>query len=189
MNLKSSFKMIGLQPAVSLGKAGAQSPPGRLLPAISLRGLGAAAGRARSEGDVFDKKSAVIGLVIFAVVVLVGFMWTLKPNLASLRLLEKDFEFSVAAPKVEDVPRIREPIRDVLREPTSDEPPDNAEMIETIEMPNIQISTAPVVVRDPQVVIKSSNLGIDTPKIDVTCTELEIPEAPAEISVVSETPT
>jgi hypothetical protein len=62
-------------------------------------------------------------------------------------------------------------------------------MIETIEMPNIQISTAPVEVRDPQVVIKSGNLTIETPKIDVSGTDVEIPDAPAEISVVSETPT
>ncbi len=166
------------------GAVGAPSTASARLSALTLDGIGASVAAAGQDTAIFDKRAVIIGVGIAILLAIVGCMWTLKANLTNQKMVEKDFEFSVAQPKVEDVPQIREPIREILQERTMEEQTDNSDQLET---PNIQISTAPVEVREAQMVIRSPNVSIDTPVIDVSGTELEIQDAPMEIAAVADT--
>lgn len=178
---RSAPARSGVQPPAAEASQGNASRP---LSAIAGGGIGASLSAVSQDTPVFDKRSVVIGLLIFALLVMGGFTWTLKTTMTPPKPVEKDFEFSVAEPKVEDLPKLREPIRDVLKEKTWEEQSDQT--TDLIEAPNIQVSTAPVEVQDAQMVIRSPNVSIDTPVIDVSGTEMEIQDAPAEISVMGE---
>lgn len=130
------------------------------------------------DTQMFDKRAVMIGLLISALVFLGMAIWKLAPNTDMLKKSD-EFEFKVAEHKIEDV-KLRDPIRDILKE-TPEEIPE----LEETETPNIQISTQPEVVVE-QAVIQSKNIQIDTPQIDVTATELDIQDAPLEISQTSE---
>lgn len=155
-----------------------------VLPALAFAGVGSTVMRVRWGSELFDRRAVIYGLLVAGLVLMIAFVWTLAPNLSSLRKVERDFEFAVAEPKIEEF-KLNEPIRDIMKETSVME---TMERVEQVEAPNIQVSTAPTEVKVEQMVIKSENISMETPKIDVGATETEIQDAPLDIAVVSDTP-
>jgi len=134
------------------------------------------------DESIIDKRAVTIGLALSAALVVLGLAWKLTTAATSQRKPE-EFKFSVDEPKTEEF-KVNDPVRDIIKER-----PENEEKVEEIkdERPNIQISTNPVDVPVPQEVVQSKNLDVATPKIDVAGSVTDVPDAPLEISQVSET--
>jgi hypothetical protein len=170
-DLHIRYEATYVRPTASSVPAGA---PGEPTPAAVDHGGPPLHEQMGPDTQMFDKRAVMIGLLISALVFLGMAIWKLAPNTDMLKKSD-EFEFKVAEHKIEDV-KLRDPIRDILKE-TPEEIPE----LEDTETPNIQISTQPEVVVE-QAVIQTKNIQIDTPQIDVTATELDIQDAPLEIS-------
>ena len=150
----------------------ATSPPPRV--SFQKRGV---------ENTVFDKRAMGVGLLVCALLFLLAVVWRFAAKTDSLKKAE-EFQFSVAEHVVEEF-QLRDPVRDIVKER-----PDNlAEAVLTEEKPNIQITTAPRETPVVQEVIQSRNVEINTPRIEVSATSVDIQDAPLEISMVSDTVT
>ncbi len=144
------------------------------------------------EDSIFDKRALMIGGGIFAALVFAAMLWRIAVNKDNVLKKPAEFEFSVQEHAVEEF-KIREVQRDILQERLADAPA----TLETIsadkrdERPDIHITTNPerVGMTQAQEVIQSTNVQIDTPKIDVGGTEAGIADAPQEISQVTDTAT
>ncbi len=126
---------------------------------------------------IIDKRAVVVGLAIGASLLVIAILWKLAPNPNAFGVLQ-EFEFTVAEPDLEDF-ELEDPIRDIINER-----PEEQEM-QDVETPNIQIAVTPTEVVE-QDIVKSSNLQIDAPEIDVMADEIEIQDTPLEISETSE---
>ena len=126
---------------------------------------------------IVDRKAVLAGVIISAGLLVFAILWKLAPNPNVLGELQ-DFEFTVAEPDTDEF-ELEDPIREIIKER-----PEEQEMQE-VEAPNIQIATVPTEVVE-QDIVKSINVQIDAPEIDVLSDEIEIQDTPFEISETSE---
>lgn len=142
------------------------------------------------EDNIFDKRALLIGGAIFGAVVLVAALWRIAVKNDGVLKKPAEFEFSVQEHAIEEF-KIREVQRDIIQERSSDAPPavDALAANQRDERPDIHVTTNPdrVGMTQPQEVVQSSNVQIETPKIEVGGTEAGIADAPQEISQVSDT--
>jgi hypothetical protein len=127
-----------------------------------------------ADTPVFDKRAVLAGLAVSALLLLVAGIWKLAPH-ADLLKRQEEFEFKVVEPNVEDF-TLKDPIRDILKE----RPEQMPETVQDVETPDIQLSTAPEPVIE-QAIVQTRNVEIETPKIEVTATEMDIQDAPLDI--------
>jgi len=137
-----------------------------------------------ADTQIIDRRAILMGLVVSAVFLLAAIAWRITPSAAVLSRAIEEFVFEVTEPKVEDY-QIKEPIRDIMTE-RKEEMGEQAEKVDAFDTPDIQVSTAPQSVPVEQSVIQSKNVDIATPKIEVAATELNVQDAPLEISRVSD---
>lgn len=130
--------------------------------------------------QIIDRRAVVIGLVLCGVVLAGTVYWKLTPDSGALRKQE-EFQFSLAEPDIEKF-RIEDPVRELIQE-RPEEAPDVAE---EFEMPDIQITTEPVDVQVEQAVVRSPEISIDAPLVDLMSDEPSFEDAPLEISEVSD---
>lgn len=136
----------------------------------------------RGEEDViFDKRAAILGLIVCACLAAFAVIWKLTPTIAETLKRSEEFQFSVTEHQVEDF-KLKDPMVDIMKERIQETP----ETIEEIEAPNIQISTAPEKVAVEQFVVQSRNVDVETPKIEISAVEAQIQDSPLEISQVAD---
>jgi len=144
-----------------------------------------------AEDVIFDKRALTIGALIIALACAVAAVWRVAIRTESLLKKPAEFEFAVQEHAVEDF-RIREPIREIVQERTVDMPEAATDTgWRQEERPDIHITTNPgaVEVAHAAEVIQSSNVTIDTPRIEVGGTEISIDDGPQEITQVQDTVT
>lgn len=141
------------------------------------------------DDSIFDKRALMFGAAVFAVLILLAFVWRIAVRHDGVLKKPAEFEFSVQEHAVEEF-KIREIQRDILQERAADAPAtlDTLSANQREERPDIHITTNPerVGMTQAQEVIQSSNVQIDTPKIEVGGTDAGIADAPQEISQVTE---
>ena len=128
--------------------------------------------------EVINKRAVAVGLLIFALLLGGTVLVRLAGGASTLDKLQ-DFKFTVDKPDVEDF-ELEKPMRDILQE-RPDEMPDELED----ERPDIQVSQNPVEILQPQDVIVTNQIEVDTPVIEVDATEVDL-DAPEEISEATE---
>jgi len=131
--------------------------------------------------QIIDRRALVVGLVISSVIVMATLAWKLTPESGTLRKQE-EFQFSIAEPDLEEF-KIDDPVRDLIQEKPEEVPEVSAEDFET---PDIQITTEPVDVAVAQAVVRSPEINIDAPLLDVMSDQLDFEDAPIEISETSD---
>jgi len=152
---------------------GTEEPETR--PAAKLHDLDA-------DTAIFDKRAVLVGLLLCAMLGGLALIWRFAVASDTRRPAE-EFQFSVAEHNVEDF-KLTQPVRDVVKE-IVETLPEAKTQVE--ERPDIQLSTNPAEVPVTQEIVQSNNIAIDTPNIDVSATQMEIQDAPAEIAMVTET--
>jgi hypothetical protein len=142
-----------------------------------------------SHDQIFDKRAIAIGLLLSFLLLVVALVYKLAvaPIDPAKRRAPQAFAFSLAKPASEDALSIKNPLREVLQM-RNDKMDSIADMTAVAERPNIQMTTDPtntIVLKDE--FIQSDQVSIATPKIEVgnTTTETDIPDAPVEISFVT----
>lgn len=135
-----------------------------------------------ADDPIIDKRALAIGLVVAGGLALGGLLWKMTTSGNKLKKLE-EFQFTVADSKPEEM-KIKDPVRDIIKERQEEIKPDE---VMKEERPNIQMTTDPNPPENTKEIVKSKNIDINTPKIDVTASNVEIQDAPPEITQVSET--
>ncbi len=136
-----------------------------------------------ADTQIIDRRAVLIGLIVSALILLGAILWRITPSAAILSRAIEEFVFEVSEPKVEPYP-IKEPIRNIMPE-RKEEMADQSETVNQLDTPDIQVSTAPQSVPVEQNVIQSKNVDIASPRIEVAATELNVQDAPLEISQTS----
>ena len=131
--------------------------------------------------QIIDRRALVLGLVISGVILGGTLAWKLTPDSGSLRK-EEEFQFSIAEPELEEF-KIEDPVRELIQEKPEEVPEVSAE---DFEMPDIQITTEPVDVAVEQAVVKSPEIEIDAPLVDLLSEDLDFEDAPIEIFETSD---
>lgn len=141
------------------------------------------------QDSIIDKRAVAVGLIVAIAGIGGAMAWRLatKPN-ETLRKPE-EFQFSLSEHNTEKFD-LRDPVRQFTKErPTEaiDALPQN---VIREERPNIQISETPTEVVTQTEVIKSKQVEFNTEKIEIGGTTMvDTPDAPLEITQVSETTT
>lgn len=135
-----------------------------------------------ADDPIIDKRALAVGLVVAGGLALGGLLWKMTTSGNKLKKLE-EFQFTVADSKPEEM-KIKDPVRDIIKERQEEIKPDE---VMKEERPNIQMTTDPNPPENTREIVKSKNIDINTPKIDVTASNVEIQDAPPEITQVSET--
>lgn len=138
--------------------------------------------QAGADTAILDKRAVLAGLLLCALLAVLALIWRFAVG-SETRRPPEEFQFSVAEHNVEDF-KLTQPVRDVVKE-IVETLPEAKTQVE--ERPNIQISQNPVEVPVTQEIVQSNNIAVETPKIDVSATQMEIQDAPADISLVTET--
>lgn len=131
--------------------------------------------------QIIDRRALIVSLVISGAILTGTLAWKLTPESGTLRKQE-EFQFSIAEPDLEEF-RIEDPVRDLIQEKPEEVPDVSAE---DFEMPDIQITTEPVDVAVEQVVVRSQEINIDAPLVDLMSDQLDFEDAPIEISETSD---
>ena len=147
-------------------------------------------GKRGVDDNIFDRRALMLGAILFGALCFGAALWRIAVKSDSVLKKPAEFEFSVQEHQVEEF-KIREVQRDIVHERSSDVPEtfESVKANQREERPDIHITTNPerVGMTQAQEVIQSSNVQIETPKIEVGGTEVGISDAPQEISQVSET--
>jgi hypothetical protein len=142
------------------------------------------------EVEVFDKRAVTLGLVISVLLALLAVVYRLSTDpYGARRRPPLEFEFSVAEPAVEEF-NLRPPVREILQErPETMQSAGEGGGVAVEEIPNIHVTTNPsVTAPQEQQFIQSSNISIDTPKIEIGGTEIgDVTDAPQEITQIGDT--
>ena len=141
-----------------------------------------------ADDVIIDKRALLIASIIFASCCVGAGVWRIANKVYTPVLKPAEFEFGIQEHSVEEF-KLRDPVRDILKERIVDSPMDTS--LETMqeERPDIHITTNPSAAASTEEFIQSSNVQIDTPKIEVGGTETSIEDAPEELSQISDTVT
>lgn len=126
----------------------------------------------------FDARSIILGVSIFAVLVVVSSVWRLALNEGSLKAL-KEFVFTPEDPDSEDF-ELKDPHRELIEQQL--ETPEDMEEMET---PNIQMTTEIMETDIPEEIIKTESIEVTT-DVEVDITEMDIVDAPEELVDITE---
>lgn len=133
------------------------------------------------DDAVFDKRAVAVGLLLCGLMAAGGMVWKFTTKGQQLKRPE-EFQFTVSEPPPEEL-KVTEPQRDIVKE-KMEQLQDTKEVLD--ESPNIQVSTNPVQIENQTPVIKSQNVEVDTPRIDVGATEISPTDAPVDLKEISD---
>ncbi len=136
----------------------------------------AAAVRGPRRETLIDARALLIAVGVLALAGSAALVWRLSAAPPPLKKIE-EFQFSAAEAKPEEV-KIKDPVQPIVKERLEEMKDDQKE-----ERPHIEISTNPAP-ENPTEVVKSKQVDLDTPRIDPTATQSDIPDTPVEITQV-----
>jgi hypothetical protein len=138
--------------------------------------------RESAPSVVFSPRAVIGGLLLFAGLLSVAFIWKLTSDSEGKEPL-KEFEFTVDEPEPDEF-ELEDPMRDILRE----QPEEIVEEIEVEEKPDIHMTVVPEEVEVTEEVVETRNIEIETLDIQIDASEIDV-DAPEEIVEVSEATT
>ena len=132
-----------------------------------------------SHVEVINRKAVVIGLCLFALIVVGASLWRMAAKREDKKEIQ-EFKFELEDPIVREFD-LQDPKRNILEEQV-----EVMEAVEVDESVDIQVSVNPVPVQVFVEVVESTQIDVDIPEIEVEATEIDL-DTPEEIVEVSET--
>jgi hypothetical protein len=136
--------------------------------------------RAHGRESIIDARSIILGVSLFAIIIVSAAVWRLAGDDRLLKPL-KEFEFTPEAPETDEF-ELKEPLRELIEERQLDQP---EELQEIEQRPNIQITTEVTESTIIEEVIQTESIDVTT-DIDIDVTDMDIIDAPEELVDISE---